>query len=90
MHVRYAGWMETIAESHFDDNRSAENKGVFRAKYSLINRDRRTKKAQANQKCCPILVVMRALIVKNNNAHRDMLVRTLAEQGFDTDMGDSA
>ncbi len=32
---------------------------------------------------------MRALIVKNNNAHRDMLVRTLAEQGFDTDMGDS-
>jgi two-component system cell cycle response regulator len=89
MHVRYAGWIETIAESHFDDNRSTENKDVFRAKYSLINRDRRTKKAQANQKCCPILVVMRALIVKNNNAHRDMLVRTLAEQGFDTDMGDS-
>ena len=89
MHVRYAGWIETIAESHFEDNRSAENKDVLRAKYSLIKRDRRIKKAQAKQKCCPILVVMRALIVKNNNAQRDMLVRTLAEQGFDTDMGGS-
>jgi two-component system cell cycle response regulator len=89
MHVRYAGWIETIAESHFDDNRSAENKEVFPAKYSLIKHDRRTKKHRQTKKCCPILVVMRALIVKNNNTHRDMLVRALAEQGFDTDMGDS-
>ena len=29
MHVRYVGWTETIAESHFEDNRSADNIDLF-------------------------------------------------------------
>ena len=32
---------------------------------------------------------MRALIVKNNNAYRELLGHTLAQQGFDTDTDDS-
>jgi len=32
---------------------------------------------------------MRALIVKNNNAYRELLNHTLAQQGFDTDTDDS-
>ncbi len=32
---------------------------------------------------------MRALIIENNPAHRDMLSHSLAEQGFDNDTGDS-
>jgi len=42
--------METIAESHFEDNRSTKNKGVFPAKYSLINRNRRIKKSTGKPK----------------------------------------
>ena len=37
MHVRYVGWKETIAESHFEDNRRAENKGRFRVRFALIS-----------------------------------------------------
>jgi hypothetical protein len=29
MHVRYVGWKETIAESHFEDNRSADIIDLF-------------------------------------------------------------
>jgi DNA-binding response OmpR family regulator len=32
---------------------------------------------------------MRALIVKNNNAYRELLEHTFAQQGFDTDTDDS-
>jgi hypothetical protein len=31
MHVSYVGWKETIAESYFEDNRSADNKDLFYA-----------------------------------------------------------
>jgi hypothetical protein len=38
MHVRYVGWKETIAESHFEDNRSADNIDLFHALSGFRNR----------------------------------------------------
>ena len=32
---------------------------------------------------------MRALVIENNQAYRDLLEHTLAERGFTTDSGDS-
>jgi len=37
MRVRYAGWKETIAESHFEDNRSANNIDLFNSLSDMEN-----------------------------------------------------
>jgi len=38
MHVRYVGWKETIAESQFEDNRSADIIDLFHAIAGFENR----------------------------------------------------
>jgi hypothetical protein len=38
MYVRYVGWKETIAESHFEDNRSADIIDLFHAIAGFENR----------------------------------------------------
>ena len=38
MHVRYVGWKETIAESDFEDNRSADIIDLFHVIAGFANR----------------------------------------------------
>ena len=90
MHVRYAGWMETIAESHFEDNRRTPNKGEIQLNFDVICSGLTTRNFESKRKYAVLYSVsMRALIIENNAAYQDMLAHTLAEQGFDTDTGDT-
>ncbi len=82
--------METIAESHFEDNRRTAIKGQLQLNYHVIHSGLSIRKIESKRKYAVLYsLFMRALIIENNTAYRDMLAHTLAEQGFDTDTGDS-